>query len=141
MQESKNETFEVFPWDKNFETGIPLIDEQHKKLVDLLNQLAFHLVRNETIELKRVFEELTDYADYHFKTEEDIWQPCFKEDPWFSKHQGSHSSFIPKVNELKKEEKSKPLNIVIEDTIKFLIHWLAHHILDTDKRMAIVIHA
>jgi len=31
---------EVFPWNKNFEVGVPLIDEQHQKLVELLNVLA-----------------------------------------------------------------------------------------------------
>ena len=34
---------EVFPWNTNFETGIAQIDEQHKRLVDLLNLLAGHL--------------------------------------------------------------------------------------------------
>lgn len=31
---------EVFPWNKNFETGIEIIDEQHQKLISLLNELA-----------------------------------------------------------------------------------------------------
>jgi hypothetical protein len=31
---------EVFPWHKNFEIGVPLIDEQHQRLVELLNVLA-----------------------------------------------------------------------------------------------------
>jgi|GEM_PF-2445254 len=30
---------EVFPWNKNFEVGVPLIDEQHQKF-ELLNVLA-----------------------------------------------------------------------------------------------------
>jgi hypothetical protein len=36
-------TLEVFPWNRNFDTDIELIDQQHKKLVCLLNQLASHL--------------------------------------------------------------------------------------------------
>jgi hemerythrin len=35
---------EVFPWSKNFETGLPQIDAQHQQLVKLINALAGHLV-------------------------------------------------------------------------------------------------
>ena len=30
MSTNKPEFFEIFPWNENFETGIELIDEQHK---------------------------------------------------------------------------------------------------------------
>ena len=39
----KNTEFEIFPWQKNFDTGIEIIDNQHKKLVDILNLLASNL--------------------------------------------------------------------------------------------------
>ena len=32
--------FEIFPWNNNLETGIDIIDEQHKRLVQLLNKLG-----------------------------------------------------------------------------------------------------
>ena len=34
--------FEIFPWNRNFETGIDDIDQQHKVLVNILNRLAWH---------------------------------------------------------------------------------------------------
>jgi hypothetical protein len=34
---NKENHIEIFPWNTNFETGISIIDEQHKKLIDLLN--------------------------------------------------------------------------------------------------------
>ena len=36
-------SIDVFPWNENFNTGISKIDEQHQKLVQLLNILASHL--------------------------------------------------------------------------------------------------
>ena len=33
-----SENFEIFPWDRNFETGIEIIDDQHKKLVAGFNK-------------------------------------------------------------------------------------------------------
>lgn len=134
------EFFEIFPWHKNFETGLDIVDEQHKKLVDILNQLAAHLAnRSNPITLNKVFDELASYADYHFKTEEKIWLNHFKDDSWFTKHEHTHESFIDKVISIKKEEDIKPLDDVIQEIVSFLAKWLAFHILDSDKRMAIAV--
>ena len=142
MHNDAVDSFEFFSWNKNFETGISLIDEQHQQLVHLLNKLAVHLAhQSSVIELNQVFDELTAYADLHFKTEEAIWQPHFKEDSWFAEHQHTHNSFLSKVLELKEEENSKPLDEVIKDSLKFLTHWLAFHILESDMRMAKTLHA
>ena len=137
MSNDSVDFFEIFPWNSNFETNIPKIDEQHKQLVHLLNRLAAHLAhRADSIELGKVFDELAAYADYHFKTEEEIWQPYFAHDAWFVSHQHTHQSFITHVMDLKAGESEKPLDEVVEDILKFLTHWLAYHILDSDKRMA-----
>lgn len=105
MNNEDIEFFEIFPWHKNFETGVDIIDEQHKKLVDILNQLAAHLAnRSKPITLNKVFDELASYADYHFKTEEKIWLTYFKDDKWFSNHEDTHESFIDKVIALKKKK-------------------------------------
>ena len=45
--------FEVFPWNKNFETGIAVIDDQHRELVRLLNQLTDALVHDDPLEHTR----------------------------------------------------------------------------------------
>jgi len=133
----KVEFFEIFPWDKNFETGISLIDEQHKKLVDILNQLAAHLANLSSVnELDKIFDELANYADYHFKCEEGIWSKYFVEDEWFKEHEKTHGSFIEEVIELKNNKVNKSFDAVIYDIVIFLSKWLAYHILDTDKRMA-----
>lgn len=129
--------FEIFPWHKNFETGIDLIDEQHKRLVDILNQLAAHLAnRSNPIVLNTVFDELASYADYHFQTEEKVWSEHFKDDEWYQEHELTHESFREAVLELKHTDSQKPLDDVIQDVVSFLSRWLAYHILDTDKRMA-----
>lgn len=138
MSDKMTNIFEVFPWNDNFETKIPLIDEQHKELVLLLNKLASHLANQaDALELNSVFDELADYADYHFKSEEMIWKKYFSEDAWYAEHEKTHHSFIAKVLALKAE--CQPLDVVISDIIRFLTHWLAYHILNTDRRMAITV--
>lgn len=131
---------EIFPWNDNFETGIAEIDVQHRRLIQLLNLLASHLVyRSDPPTLISVFNELADYAVYHFQTEEAIWNQYFTGDESEAKHKQAHESFIESVVALKTEEQSKSMEEVLEDTLSFLTHWLAFHILDSDKHLARIV--
>lgn len=135
-----NESLEIFPWNENFATGIPQVDEQHKRLVYLLNMLARGLVyKVDTSGLDNIFKELADYAVYHFQTEENVWHQFLAGDTWEAAHKKSHESFVSDVLRLKEEENSRPLHDVLEDVLSFLTHWLAFHILESDKRMSKVV--
>lgn len=55
---------EIFPWNRNFETGIELIDGQHKRLVELLNILVGHIAfQSDAPTLNKIFDELKDYTN------------------------------------------------------------------------------
>ncbi|MDK2862058.1 MAG: hypothetical protein PWP33_1261 [Thermodesulfobacterium sp.] len=60
-------------WDHTWEIGIESIDNQHKMLVNLINKLYENIVFKPEIskdEFLYTFQELYDYAQYHFETEE-----------------------------------------------------------------------
>lgn len=139
---SEEYQFEVFPWNKNFSTGIALIDQQHQQLVHLINKLATHLSRGSgELRLSEVFGELVAYADYHFKTEEQIWQPSFHGDAWYAEHKLAHDAFLPTAQEIQAQLKDASYDRILEEVLKFLVNWLVHHILDNDRRMAKVVRA
>ena len=130
--------FEIFPWSPHLETGIALIDEQHRKLVGLLNRLAQQHVEGATeAEIQTILGELADYADYHFRTEEGIWQTALAGDSWLDEHIRSHQRFFTHIVELRAGH--RPFQEVLDDLFSFLIQWLAYHILDNDKRMAMAV--
>lgn len=135
------EKFEILPWNENFNTGHELIDEQHRTLVKLLNELARTLVEQKYSVVNSSFDELEAYANMHFADEEAVWLKYYGDDSWFSSHQHKHAAFMPKVNELKEKSAGKPLPVVVEDIMKFLVRWLAFHIIYDDKRMAVAIDA
>jgi len=136
------ESFEIFPWQDNYSVGIPQIDEQHQKLIHLLNKLASSLAnQSEPVELKNIFYELALYAVYHFQTEENIWHEDLAGDAWEAGHKKSHENFVTEIRALQDLENSKPFNEVIEDVLSFLTRWLIVHILESDKRMSIVVRA
>jgi len=131
---------EVFPWNKNFETGITVIDAQHKQLVALINKLANALVINSPTKVTQIFTELSDYASFHFEEEERIWNKYFeKEDTWSESHLLSHSSFLPNVLKIQTLHEENDWQEVTESILQFLIRWMAFHILDEDKQMSFVI--
>ncbi|MDD2811665.1 bacteriohemerythrin [Rhodoferax sp.] len=133
-------TIDIFPWNDNFNTGIPKIDEQHKMLVRLLNQLANHIAfKSDIPALNLIFDELADYAVYHFQTEEAIWHAYLPEDPMESTHKDVHNSFIINVMELRGQGNSRPAEDVIADVLGFLTRWLASHILENDRYLAHVV--
>lgn len=133
-------TLEIFPWTANFETGIPEIDEQHQALVRLLNKLVGHLAfQSDAPELDAVLEELKRYTVYHFTTEEKIWHAHFSNDPWEEWHSKAHNDFIDKVVEFTAHRSDRDQESMLEELVSFLTHWLAMHIIESDKRMAKVV--
>jgi len=133
------ELFEIFPWQNNYSLGISQIDEQHQNLVRLLNNLAIGLATQaNTLELKNIFNELASYAAYHFQTEENVWNQSFAGDEWEKSHLLLHESFVAEVNKIQSQEGIRSFTEEIEEVLSFLTHWLIFHILDSDKRMAIV---
>ncbi len=130
----------IFPWNPNFETGIAVIDEQHQRLVDLLNKLAAHLAYGtEEPGLASVFDELADYAQYHFRTEEAIWQKYLPGDEAYSAHEKTHREFVDEVLRLKSGQQALRSERVVDEVVSFLTHWLAFHILESDKHMARIV--
>lgn len=134
------EDFEIFPWDEKFNTGHDRIDEQHRTIARLLNRLARTLIDENYSDVHSAFDELANYAHLHFMDEESVWLQYFDEDdPWFSSHQHTHDSFMPKVKELQLANSGKPLHEIVEKIMQFLVRWLAFHIIGDDKRMATAI--
>jgi hemerythrin-like metal-binding protein len=131
---------EIFPWSDNFATGIEKIDEQHRRLIDLLNVLVGHLAfQSDAPALGKIFDELKDYTAVHFSTEEAIWSAYFGDDAWAEWHRNAHGDFIGKLKDIKSRETEETADEVIEEIVQFLTHWLALHIIESDKRMAKVV--
>ena len=135
-------TIDIFPWSDHLNTGLPKIDEQHKKLVQLLNLLANNLAfQSDKLGLSVIFDELADYAIYHFQTEEEVWHEHFSGDSSESKHLEVHNSFLSAVMDIKAQENTSSGAVVIEEVITFIGHWLVSHILENDRYMAMVVMA
>ena len=130
-------SIEIFPWSENFSVGIQAIDDQHKILVNLINQLVSHVAyQADKLSIDKVVDELIAYTEYHFSEEELIWTKYFGEDTWLQWHQHAHGDFKYQVKSMFEAAGTMDPDDAFDSITKFLTHWLANHILESDKRMA-----
>ncbi len=122
----------MFKWDESYSVNVKEIDEQHKKIIDILNELIRAMKHGRSREtLGRIIERLIDYAKVHFKTEEKYFHKFGYPDS--DEHEKEHQDFVKKVEEFKKkyDEGRAMLSYEILD---FLTNWLKHHIKIIDKK-------
>lgn len=127
---------DIFVWSAKYQVGISTIDRQHKKLVALINTLAKKLAdQADSAALMRVFDDLAGYANYHFKTEENLMQEWEIDADFEAAHRQSHAAFVEEVAKARASARKNPLQMSTK-TLTFLSRWLMFHILGTDMRMA-----
>ena len=126
-----------FRWDKNFETGLLEVDQQHYYLVDLINQLGDQLAANNLDEenIERLFKELFEYSVYHFQEEEELMSEVGIDQRHLEFHVEEHHHFLQEVKMLHSNISSMNPDEV-KHLLDFLIHWLAYHILGCDQNMS-----
>jgi hemerythrin len=126
-------------WNDTLATGIQEIDDQHKILVNIINDIYQGLTgKYNRISLQRIILELRGYIDYHFGAEERLMAEHdfgFSHPDEHDSHLQQHQGFIDRLAELEHYlENNRP--VFYEDLFIFLRDWLANHILNTDKKLA-----
>lgn len=124
----------MFEWKDEYSVNIREIDEQHKQLVAMINELheAMMQQRGQDV-LGGLLNNLVSYCNNHFATEERLMEAHGYPD--YAPHKTKHKKMTAKVLELNNDLKSGKRNITIEVS-QFLKDWLDKHILGTDKKYA-----
>ena len=127
-------TSELVKWSSTFSVGVKIIDEQHKGLLDLVNDMFNHVSENHADEneyFKDVIQQAVQYVKVHFSTEEKIM--VHTNFPGYAEHKKAHDSFVLVVVEnIKNFEAGK--RFVLLDFTKFLKEWILTHIAFMDKQ-------
>lgn len=119
-------------WSEKFLTGVKEADEQHRKLVELINELYKAMKQGKGREvLDKILDELVKYADYHFSTEETLMSKYGF--PELAAHKKEHENFKVKIKEFLEKKAKGEVTLSIE-VMNFLKEWLVKHIMGTDKK-------
>ena len=116
-------------WDGSLSVGIETIDEDHKKLIEIINSVGGDDVKTRG-QLADIINELLDYTRYHFNREEEMM--AAKGYTNLSQHKGEHGTFIGKLLELAIMVETEDLKKTREEASTFLLTWLTAHIRKSD---------
>ena len=126
----------LITWTDALATGINLIDNQHRHLVDLTNELYRACTRGGD-ELDTVFKEtmsrVVEYVRFHFGSEQQMLQRV--KYPKYAEHKAEHDSLIKTVLETTRDYGDKK-RFVPNNFVRFLKDWIVGHIGHSDKQYA-----
>ncbi len=119
-------------WKPEYSVGIPSIDMQHRRLINLINRLqtAVDYSTGEVFE-REALDELVDYTRTHFRYEEDLMEQ--NEYPGFEGHREEHVRMIARVEQVL-QDYQQDQDDAMQKATDFLKDWLINHINGTDKQ-------
>ncbi|WP_461247158.1 bacteriohemerythrin [Treponema sp. R6D11] len=123
-------------WSNSYSMGVKLIDDQHKGLINFVNDLFDHASGNEKQErayFKEVIQQAVQYIKEHFNAEERLM--IGTKFPGYAEHKKVHDEFTKTVvKSVKDFETGKRL--VLEKFAYFLKDWVLTHIAVMDRQYA-----
>ncbi len=116
-------------WISELEIGIPVIDSQHKRIVDYINQLEHARKSHDKGEVMEVLDELVDYTLSHFAFEESLMEEAGY--PFLHAHKKVHQLFAKRVGGF--VQRAKAGEDVTSELLHVLKAWLINHIKHDDR--------
>ena len=125
----------LFAWsDEEFGVNVAEIDEQHKQLIAIINELHDSMLEKKSGDIMaRLFERLLRYVEVHFETEERLMKTY--DYPGFDAHKAQHDDLAARVRSMQEDQQQGRI-IVSVDVMNFLKDWLVRHIKGTDRLYA-----
>ena len=125
---------ELIPWREEFALGISEINEQHKKILAIINNLSEIFQEKKHYEqgvIDQIIQELNDYANYHFQTEEKYFDLFNYQDA--EAHIKIHNQYREKISEWRQQYEKENDPKIFFDVSEFLKNWWVWHINNTDR--------
>lgn len=118
-------------WDhSSYSVGDDQIDEQHKRIVELINQLTDEFANAQDSKLlESVFGELVEYSANHLAYEEKLLEEVGY--PHLEEHKALHWTYLEQISNLS-EFTFRNQDKAAEQITVFLKQWWDHHILEED---------
>ena len=119
-------------WHNSMATGIELVDNDHKKLIDLINKFQEATEFNVSEQdIQQTLDEVVAYTKYHFRREEKLLQ--INHYPDYESHQQQHQQMITKIYSYIDEYRSDEY-LAVDHVLHFLQTWLINHIKGSDQK-------
>jgi len=126
-------------WNDSYTLGVCEVDEQHRHLFELVNEMYDCLVRGEEQSATgKILDKLIDYTVDHFATEENLFAE--QQYPKLEEHKEEHDKLIKIALDLQEKLREKSITISF-DVLDFLSDWLKDHTTTSDLEYAKFAHS
>lgn len=119
-------------WDTSLETGEIEIDEQHRGLFALFDEVERAEKESGPEDVRRVLDHLTEYVAVHFALEENLMESEGLPADALAYHVGEHRALTDRTREMVMEYRTGQLSTTAP-LVEFLCDWLQHHVSEVDR--------
>jgi hemerythrin len=123
-------------WRDEYSVGVEMLDNQHKKLFEIGNNIILALREDSTVDrndkITSLLKDLKDYTIYHFKSEETFMKEINYDK--YLPHKSEHDAFIKRLEEVKLRAFDNEQDVYLQELLKFIIGWISNHILKSDLK-------
>ncbi|WP_343598167.1 bacteriohemerythrin [Acinetobacter sp.] len=115
-------------WRSEYNTGIEVIDDQHKRILDYINEIEDVRSTHDQVKIKEVLDNIIDYTQSHFTFEESLQEEA--EYKYRVPHKRVHDLFIKKIENYR--DRFLMGQAIEEELHQILTKWLINHIQHDD---------
>lgn len=118
-------------WQSDYDTGIAVIDEQHKRILDYINDLeaVLSMANYQRFQVKDILENIIEYTQSHFTFEESLQEEA--QYKYRIPHKRVHDLFIRKIESYR--ERFLAGEAIEHELHQLLLGWLINHIKHDDQ--------
>lgn len=120
-----------FVWSSEYELGISVIDSQHRRIIDYINQVYATMEREQNPKvINRILTDLVDYTFSHLAFEEAMLEEIGYSE--YHAHKLTHRTFGKLIDNLR--QRAEQGEAVGVELAAFLNNWLISHIMVEDAQ-------
>ncbi|MBC8552081.1 MAG: hemerythrin family protein [Candidatus Brocadiales bacterium] len=126
----------MIKWNDKYSAGISIIDEEHKKLIEIINKaITASRHKDNSTEIMGILREMSDFAQTHFATEETYMLECGYPD--YEHHKKEHQDFLIETIAFL-DDAAKGDSLLAYEVLEHLKVWFVSHIQGTDRGYILV---
>ena len=121
----------LIEWTDEFSVGVDVLDDDHKMLIGMINEL--HDTSNEGRGLElvdKIFDQLEDYAHMHLSREESLMKSSGY--AGYEEHKLAHVEWVKRLRGFKDKYQKENMILAHVEMSQFLQSWLVDHIRGVD---------
>ncbi len=125
----------LIAWSDSLSVKVKQFDDQHKKLVDMVNQLFDAMKTGKGSQVMGdILKQLISYTQTHFAAEERLMKQYGYPD--MEAHKKEHNALVMQVLDLQKQFQEGKA-VLTQNVLTFLRDWLSWHIQGDDKKYGV----